>query len=127
MTLLDTGTMLTTNDVERVMTEIATHETCSKGLSIPAVVRGTTWFGVVVAMWSALFTLLAASPETLADAYDWLTGLALVWEVVMWIVLLPWALTYVVFESSLDQWLRVLIIVLFATAHLVLSAPRAKQ
>lgn len=109
------------------MTETATHETRSKGLSIPAVARGTTWFGVMVAMWSGFFTLLAASPETLADAYDWLTGLALAWEVVMWIVLLPWALAYVVFESSLDQWLRVLIIVLFATAHLVLSAPRPKR
>lgn len=109
------------------MTETATHETCSKGVSIPAVARGTTWFGTMVAMWSAFVTLLAASPETLADVYDWLTGLALVWEILMWIALLPWALAYVASESSLDRWLRFLIIALFATAHLVLSAPRRKQ
>ena len=44
-------------------------------------------------LWGAFVTLVAASPETLERAYDWLTGLALVWEILMWIVLLPWAVS----------------------------------
>ena len=109
------------------MTDIATHETGSKRVPAPAAVPGTTWFGAMVAMWSAFVTLLAVSPETLADVYDWLTGLAIVWEIVMWILLLPWALAYLVWESSWDRWLRILIVVLFAVAHLVLSAPRTRH
>ena len=109
------------------MTETAVHETHAKRLPAPAVAGGTTWFGAMVAMWSAFVTLLAASPETLADVYDWLTGLALVWEILMWIALLPWALGYVVWESSFDRWLRIAIIVLFAAAHLAPSAPRVKR
>jgi hypothetical protein len=108
------------------MTE-TTHDTGSRRVAAPAVVPGTTWFAAMVAMWSAFVTLLASSPQTLADVYDWLTGLALVWEIVMWILLLPWALAYVVWESSWDRWLSVLIVVLVAAAHLLLSAPRSKR
>jgi hypothetical protein len=69
-------------------------------------------------------TLLVVSPETLDDAYDWLAGLPIVWEVLMWIVALPWALAYVVWESSWEQWLRVVIVAVLAAVHLSLSAPR---
>jgi hypothetical protein len=88
---------------------------------------GSVWFGLMVAVWTVFFTLLAASPETLADTYDWLTGLAIAWEVLMWIVLLPWALAYVVWESSWEHWLRVLVVVLIATVHLSISMPRTRR
>jgi hypothetical protein len=81
----------------------------------------------MVAMWSAFVTLLVVSPGTLDDTYDWLTGLPIVWEILMWIVLLPWALAYLVWESSWDQWVRILIVGMMAGAHLVLSAPRSKS
>jgi hypothetical protein len=81
----------------------------------------------MAALWGSFVTLLAASPETLADAYDWLTGLAIVWEILMWIVLLPWALAYVVWDSSWDHWLRVLLVILIATVHLSLSVPRTMR
>ncbi len=81
----------------------------------------------MVAVWSIFFTLLVMSPSTLADVYDWLTDLAIVWEVLMWIVLLPWALAYVVWESSWDHWLRVLVVVLIVTFHLSASAPRVRR
>jgi hypothetical protein len=82
------------------------------------------WFGAMVAVWSVFVTLLVVSPETLADVYEWLTGLAIVWEILMWIALLPWALAYVVWESSWEQWLRVLVLIVIALAHLGASAPR---
>jgi hypothetical protein len=81
----------------------------------------------MVAVWAMFFTLLAVSPETLEGAYDWLTGLAIVWEILMWIVLLPWALAYVVWESSWAHWLQVLVVVVIATAHLGISVPRTKR
>ncbi|HLE99351.1 MAG TPA: hypothetical protein VI540_05585 [Gaiellaceae bacterium] len=109
------------------MSQIAAHDTRSKRVSAPAAAPGSAWFGLMVATWSAFVTLLAASPETLADVYDWLTGLAIVWEILMWIVLLPWALAYVVWESSWDHWLRVVVVALVAIVHLSISAPRAKH
>jgi hypothetical protein len=42
----------------------------------------------------------------------------------MWIVVLPWALAYVVWDSSWDQWLRVVVVVAMAAVHLLISAPR---
>ena len=93
---------------------------------VPTAVSGTRWFGLMVATWTVFFTLLSVSSETLAGVYDWLTGLAVVWEVAMWIVLLPWALTYVVWESSWEQWVRVVVVVVFATVHLSISTPRTK-
>ena len=109
------------------MTQIAVEKVDAKRIAVPTQVPGSAFFALMAGLWGSFVTLLAVSSTTLADAYDWLTGLPIVWEIVMWIALLPWALAYLVFESSLDQWLRVLIVVLFATAHLVLSAPRRKQ
>ena len=92
-----------------------------------AAVPGTMWFGTMVAVWSVFVTLLVVSQETLADVYEWLTGLAIAWEILMWIALLPWALAYVVWESSWEQWLRVLAVALIALAHLGASAPRVND
>lgn len=99
------------------------HEHSAKQ-TVPTVAPGSAWFAAMVGTWSTFLTLLAASPETLADTYAWLRGLAAVWEVLMWIVLLPWALAYVVWDSSWDQWLRVVVVVAMAAVHLLISAPR---
>lgn len=112
------------------MAETAAHDAIphaseAKHVSVP--VQGTTWFGAMVALWSIFFTLLAASYNTLERVYDWLVGLPIVWEVLMWIVLLPWAVTYVVWESSWEHWLRVLVVVTIATVHIAISAPRQRR
>jgi len=86
---------------------------------------GNVWFGAMVAVWSIFLTLLVVSPGTLDDVYEWLRGLWVVWEVLMWIVLLPWALAHVVLESSWPDWLRIVVVVLLATFHLAISQPRA--
>jgi hypothetical protein len=110
------------------MSQAALPETgCSRRVKAPAAAPGSFFFGLMVATWTAFLTLLVVSPETLEDVYDWLTGLAIVWEVLMWIVLLPWALTYVVWETSWEHWLRVVLVVLFATVHIVICMPRQKS
>jgi hypothetical protein len=107
------------------MSQVATPVThCRR--TPPHVAKGATFGGLMVAMWSAFVTLLAVSPETLDDAYDWLTGLPIVWEVVMWILLLPWALAYLVWESSWAEWVRIIVIVLMVGVHLLVSAPRVQ-
>jgi hypothetical protein len=91
---------------------------------MPTQVPGTTWFGGMVALWTVFYTLLAVSPETLERTYEWLTSLAVVWEVLMWIVLLPWALAYVTWESSWEEWLRIAVVALITLVHLSISVPR---
>lgn len=43
----------------------------------------------------------------------------------MWIALLPWALAYLVWESSWDQWIKIPVFGLLASAHL--SAPHPER
>ena len=109
------------------MSETALGKAETSRVPVPMHAPGTAWFGAMAALWGAFVTLLAASPATLDDAYDWLTGLPIVWEVVMWIVTLPWALAYLIYESSWEHWLRVLVVAVVVTAHLSISAPRVPR
>ena len=90
-------------------------------------VGGVGWFTVMVGMWSAFSTLLIVSPETLDDVWRWLTGLPLALEVLMWIAILPWALALAVWQSSWEDWLRLLLIALLGVFWTMVSAPRAKS
>jgi hypothetical protein len=108
------------------MSQVAAPDTRPKRAQAATAAPGSAWFGLMVATWAVFVTLLAVSPETLDGVYDWLNGLALLWEILMWIVLLPWALAYVVWESSWEQWLRVLVVVLIAVLHLSISAPKTR-
>jgi hypothetical protein len=78
-------------------------------------------------LWGSFVTLLAVSPGTLDDAYDWLRGLPLVWELLMWIVTLPWTVAYLAYEADWAHWLRVLVVALIVTFHLSACAPRASR
>jgi hypothetical protein len=106
------------------MTETTAGRVRAPRAPAPTAVPGATWYGAMVALWSIFFTLLVISPGTLDDVYDWLTGLALVWEVLMWIVLLPWALAYLALESSWANWLQILVVVLIVVVHLSISTPK---
>ena len=100
--------------------DTARRRTASAAQAAP----GSAWFGAMVAVWSIFFTLLVVQPETLDDVYDWLRGLWIVWEVLMWIVLLPWALAHLVLESSWAHWLQIAVVVVLAALHLSISQPR---
>jgi len=89
-------------------------------------VGGLGWFTLMVGMWSAFSTLLISSPETLADVWRWLTGLPLALEILTWIAILPWALALAVWQSSWEDWLRLLLIALLAAGWTALSAPRLR-
>lgn len=90
-------------------------------------VEGVAWFTMMVGMWSAFSTLLIASPETLGEIWSWLTGLPLAAEVVMWIVLFPWALALAVWQSSWEEWVTLLVIALLGAGWTLVSKPRIKR
>jgi hypothetical protein len=109
------------------MSQMALDETKGRAanVAVPTQVPGSTFFALMAGLWGSFVTLLAVSPETLDDAYAWLTGLPLVWEILMWIVTLPWTVAYLVYDSSWEHWLRVLVVVLIVVVHLGITAPKA--
>ena len=109
------------------MTQIAVERVDAKRVAVPTQVPGSTFFALMAGLWGSFVTLLAISPETLDEAYDWLTGLPIVWEILMWIFTLPWTVAYLVYETSWTHWLRLLLLVLIVTAHLCACAPRARR
>ena|SRR4249919_227578 len=109
------------------MTQIAIEKCDTKRVAVPKPAQGSTFFGAMAALWGAFFTLLAVSPTTLGDAYDWLRGLPAVWEILVWIATLPWTVAYLIYENDWQHWVRVLVVALIVTAHLSVSAPRARR
>src|SRR4030095_15399589 len=53
---------------------------------VPTQAPGSAFLALMAGLWGAFVTLLAVSPSTLDDAYEWLGGLPIVWEVLMWLV-----------------------------------------
>jgi hypothetical protein len=127
MTLLAGWAMLGAPIEEEAMSQFAAENTEPRSVSVPTRVPGATWLVAMAGLWGSFVTLLAVSPTTLDDAYDWLRGLPVVWEVLMWIVTLPWTLAYLAYDSSWQHWLRVLVVALIATVHLSISTPRAPR
>jgi hypothetical protein len=109
------------------VTQVAVGKCEAKRVALPTHAPGSVWFGSMAALWGSFVTLLAVSPATLNGAYDWLRGLPLVWELIVWILTLPWTVAYLVYASSWEHWLRVLIVALIAAVHLSASAPRAPR
>jgi hypothetical protein len=109
------------------MSQIAVESSDAKEKWTPATtqVPGSTFFALMAGLWGSFVTLLAVSPSTLDDAYDWLTGLPIVWEILMWIVTLPWTIAYLVYDSSWEHWLRVLVVAFIVVVHLSIAAPKA--
>jgi hypothetical protein len=108
------------------LSQLAVGKSEVRRVCTPTQVPGSTFFAMMAGTWGAFIALLAASAGTLDDAYDWLTELPIVWEVLMWIVTLPWTLAYLVYDSSWEHWLRVLVVGLIVLVHLGITAPRAR-
>jgi hypothetical protein len=106
------------------MTQIAVDRTERKPETIPMQAPGSMFLAVMAGLWGSFVTLLAVSPQTLDDAYDWLRALPLVWELLMWIVTLPWTVGYLAYETSWEHWVRVLVVALVVAVHLSVCAPR---
>jgi hypothetical protein len=109
------------------LSQLAVERTGCKPASIPIQAPGSAFFALMAGLWGSFVTLLAVSPETLDDAYDWLRALPVVWELLMWLLTLPWTVAYLVYETSWQHWVRVLAVALIVTVHLSVCAPRAPR
>ena len=106
------------------MSQIAVEKPGCRVEAVPTQAPGSAFLALMAGLWGAFVTLLAVSPSTLDNAYDWLRGLPIVWEILMWIVTLPWTVAYLVYETSWEHWLRVLVVALIVAVHLSVCAPR---
>jgi hypothetical protein len=109
------------------MSEITAERAASRSVPVPMQAPGSVFFALMAGTWGAFVALVAASPATLEDAYDWLRELPLVWEALMWLVTLPWTVAYLVYETGWEHWVRVVIVALIVAVHLGICAPRAPR
>jgi hypothetical protein len=109
------------------MSQVAVEHTQRKPAAVPMHAPGSAFFALMAGLWGSFVTLLAVSPETLDDAYDWLRALPIVWEILMWILTLPWTVAYLAYETSWQHWVRVLLVALIVTVHLSACAPRPRR
>lgn len=109
------------------MSEVAAEGTKRRAEAVPEQVPGSAFLALMAGVWGAFVTLLAVSPSTLDDAYAWLRGLPLVWELLVWLFTLPWTLAYLVYETSWEHWVRVALVAFVVVAHLSICAPRAPR
>jgi hypothetical protein len=109
------------------MSQVAVERAGCRPASVPKHVPGSTFLALMAGLWGAFVALLAVSPGTLDDAYDWLRSLPIVWEILMWLLTLPWTVAYVVYETSWQHWVRVLVVALVVTVHLSVCAPRTPR
>ena len=106
------------------MSQLAVDPAERKRAAVPMQAPGSAFLAVMAGLWGSFVTLVAVSPGTLDDAYDWMRELPLVWELLMWILTLPWTVAYLVFETSWQHWVRVLLVALIVIVHLGACAPR---
>jgi hypothetical protein len=109
------------------MSQLAAEKPQHRAVAVPDQVPGSAFLALMAGLWGGFVTLLAVSPSTLDDAYDWLRGLSLVWELLMWLLTLPWTVAYLVYETSWEHWLRVVVVAVIVTLHLSICAPRAPR
>lgn len=83
------------------------------------------WFGMMIASWTAFGALAVTSEETLASVWDWVHGLPLIAEIVVWLFTLPWTLALAVWESAWDDGLRTFVVLLIAAGWTIVSIPRS--
>jgi len=109
------------------MSQLAAEKPQHRAVAVPEQAPGSAFLALMAGLWGAFVTLLAVSPSTLDDAYDWLRELPLVWELIMWLLTLPWTVAYLVYETSWEHWLRVVVVAVIVTLHLSICAPRAPR
>ena len=82
------------------------------------------WFGLMVGSWLAFAVLAVTSEDTLAGIWEWVRGLPLVLELVVWVLTFPWMLALAVWESAWSDAARLLVVLTIATAWTLMSIPR---
>ncbi len=106
------------------MSQIALETKQQRGVLASRQAPGSAILALMAGVWGAFVALLAVSPSTLEDGYAWLRGLPFVWELLVWLLTLPWTVAYLVYETSWEHWLRVVLVAVIVVAHVSICAPR---
>lgn len=85
---------------------------------------GWVWFGAMIAGWMLFFGLALFGESRLSELWDGLRAWPLALEALVWLLLFPLVLATAVWESSWDDWLRVVLVSCFALAWSVMFFPR---
>jgi cytochrome bd-type quinol oxidase subunit 2 len=109
------------------MAEITVEAAGSRSAAVPMQAPGSAFLALMAGLWGAFVALLATSPSTLDDAYEWLRELPIVWEALMWLLTLPWTVAYLAYETGWEHWARVALVALIVAVHLCICSPRVPR
>ena len=93
--------------------------------SRPSSFGARLWFLWMVSMWVAFFVLLFA--DRLGMLWNGILHLPLLVEIVLWVLFLPWMLGMAVWTTSWSDWLRIVVVLLFAIGWTIASIPRRRR
>jgi predicted membrane protein len=65
-------------------------------------------------LWLLFAALWIFQSSALLGLYHWIQSLNTVFEVIVWIILLPWVFSLWIWQTSLALWLKILIIFVIA-------------
>jgi hypothetical protein len=81
-------------------------------------------FGIFLILWFAFGAALIFNQGALDAAWQWLTGVPIILQVVLWVVFLPITVGLWVWESDWDLWLRLLTIIVIAVFNISALGPK---
>ncbi len=82
------------------------------------------FFILMVGLWGAFIALAFASPETLAQIWDWTLDLWWPLQIAVWIFFLPWMIGLWVWQADWSFGVRVAIVAVLAVGWSAASFPR---
>jgi hypothetical protein len=71
-------------------------------------------WNLVSVLWLGFAGLWIFAAQILGSIFDWIRGLPLALEVILWIVLLPWVGSLWIWHSSWPLWAKIVVIVVVA-------------
>lgn len=86
--------------------------------------RSGPLFGICVVLWILFAAALIFDQSALDSAWNWLTGLPLLVQLVVWVMLLPITLGLWIWEADWALWTRVLLIIALGVGNLATFDPR---
>ena len=82
------------------------------------------FFIVMVGLWGAFVALAFSSPGTLNSIWHWAGGLALPFQIVVWVLFLPWMIGLLVWHTDWSFAARMAVILVLALGWSGMSFPR---
>jgi hypothetical protein len=86
--------------------------------------RAGALFGIFLILWFAFGAALILNHGALDGVWQWLTGVPIILQVILWVVFLPITVGLWIWESDWDLWLRLLTIIVIAVVNISVMSPK---